>query len=360
MSQIVNGDSVFSLAVRHDALESFRRSLVALRSPLIASSETAEQLLRQADSVLDDVAAAVAGADVVPGEQQAAAVLSTEIGVSRADHGVHPVESLRAAALMFEVLLPVVYTALASRATDEQAMLSGATSLHESILRRFGLGAVSYANFLFKKVNGSHRDERNRIARELHDQAAHAIGVALQHLELHNVYVQSDPRAATMRLESARAAMHESLDVVRHLASELRESAVEAGGLERALSSYMAWQVPSDIDTRLAVTGDIDLPAEVGQELYFVLREAIRNTVLHAKARSLEVVVAARADEIHATVHDDGHGFDVTRAVALPTGVGLWSMSERLLLLDGTLDISSTPGEGTVISIHIPLHGFAA
>ncbi|WP_035305097.1 sensor histidine kinase [Actinokineospora inagensis] len=351
-------DPIFSAAVRHDVLESFRQRLVAVRSPLAANGERAAQLWRQADSVLDDVAADIAGVDFAPSGHQAALTLSTEIGVSRADHGVRPVESLKVAAIMFDVLLPVVYRESRARSTDERAAtLRAATSLHASILHRFGLGAVSYASFLLKKVSGSHRDERHRIARELHDQAAHAVGVALQQLELHEAYQHSDPPMATKRLESAQAAMREALDVVRNLARELRESAVETGGLERALSAYLSWQVPADIRAGLSVTGDLTVPGEVSQELYFVLREAIRNTVLHAGARNLEVVVAADAHGIRAMVHDDGRGFDVTAAMSQATGVGLWSMRERLELLDGTLDIDSAPGKGTVISIHIAHFG---
>lgn len=358
MAISVTGESsLFTSALRRAALESFRRHLEEMHSPLTTDPEAIDQLLRQADSVLDDVAAAECGAGVTG---QRAVRLSAEIGVSRAGHGVHPVESLRAAAVMFEVLLPVVLDRLRDRGIAEQALVSAAGALHESIVRRVGLGAVSYASFLLKKVNGSHREERRRIARELHDRAAHAVGVALQDLELHDVYADQDPVRARKRIGSARTALRVALDVVRHVAQELRESAVEIGGLEKALSDYVASRVPPGVKATISVTGGERLPDEVCDELYVVLREAIRNAVRHAQARRLEVAVEVDGDVVHATVRDDGRGFDVAAAAGSPAGIGLSSMRERLELLDGTFAITSTPGAGTTISILVAHLGSGA
>lgn len=345
------GDPLFSPAARQAALESFWNLLQGTSSPLAANFEATDQLMRQANAVLDDVEAALAGADDTT-EQRAAVLLAAEIGVSRADQRVHPAESLRAAATMFEALLPAVRTAVRDRQADERAMSLATVTLHKSILHRLELGARAYAGYLLKKVNGWHRQERHRIARELHDQAAHAVGVALQDLELHDVYVGRDPERAEFRLGTARAALREALDVVRHLAMELKESPVEVGGLERALSSYLIWRVPAEIRTSLSVASAADLPSKVVEELYFMLREAIRNTVLHAQARNVTVTLTVADGETHATVHDDGQGFEVN-AANLNAGIGLSSIRERLELLDGTLDIVSSPGQGTTISIRI-------
>jgi signal transduction histidine kinase len=343
-------DPLFSPAVRHEAMVSFESRLRAVHSPLVEDDEATGQLLRQAGSVLDDVAAELTGAD--PGERHTAR-LAAEIGASRATHRVHPTESLRAAVVMFEVLLPVVQTALRARAADDRALLGGTVSLHESIVRRLGQGAMFYAGFLLAKVNNANRDERHRIARELHDQAAHAVGVALQDFDLHDVYVDRDPVLARRRLDSARVALNEALEVVRHLTRELRESPVEFGGLERALSTYLTWRVPAEIRAKLEVADDLDLPAEVCEELYFVLREAIRNTVLHAQARNMTVVVAVDGGAVHASVQDDGLGFDVAETACSQEGIGLSSIRERLELLDGTLEITSRPGAGTTISVRV-------
>ncbi|HEY0452989.1 sensor histidine kinase [Actinophytocola sp.] len=350
-----DSESVFSTEVRHGVLESMR----ALRNPLMADSVAAEQLLRQADAVLDDVAAAMRdGGGQGTGWQTTE--LSDEIAMSRASQRVPPTESLRTAIAMFEILLPAVVDAARERRMDEQALMDAVASLHESILRRLGQGAMSYAGFLLTKVNNANRDERRRIARELHDQAAHAVGVALQDLELHDVYVDEDTTRARNRIASARTALNEAITVVRHLAQELRESPAEVGSLERALADYLTWRVPPEIRTKLSVADDIDAPNQACEELYFVLREAIRNAVVHAEAQQLEVLVALADGDIHATVRDDGRGFDVDAVAASAAGVGLSSMRERLELLAGTLEIISVPGKGTTISIRIAHPGQTA
>ncbi|HEY0452992.1 sensor histidine kinase [Actinophytocola sp.] len=352
---LADSDPVFTPAARHEAMVSFEHRLRALHSPLVDDAEAAEQLKRQAGSVLDDVAVTVTGAvrSVRP-----AALLAAEIGASRATHRVHPVESLRAAVVMFDVLLPFVHAALRARRVNEHAVRAGMVGLHESIARRLSLGAMSYAGFLLAKVNNANRDERRRIARELHDQAAHAVGVALQDLELHDVYVDRDPARARWRLDSARVALREALEVVRNLARELRESPVEFGGLASALSGYLAWRVPAGIRVAVSVDDDLDLPAAVSEELYFVLREAIRNTVLHADARNLTVTVAVDGPEVHAVVRDDGLGFDVAETIGSQPGIGLSSIRERLELLGGTLDITSGAGAGTTVSMRLARHRF--
>jgi signal transduction histidine kinase len=338
-------------------MEAFKNLLAAVHSPLIASTEATGQLMRQVDAVLDDVAVAVLGRQVTG---SGARRLGSEIGASRADHGVPPIESLRASAVLFEVLLPVVLAELAARGVDEQTRLTAITALHRSLAYRIELGAMAYASFLRQKVNSSHRDERRRIARELHDRAAPAVGVALQDLELHDIYVNTDPGRARGRIGTARTALREALDVVRQVAQELRESVVETGGLERSLAQYIESRVPPQIETTLSVTGDEQIPDEVGEELYVVLREAIRNAVLHAQARTLDVTVIVKDGEIHSTVRDDGKGFDVSEGLVTQTGIGLSSMRERLELLDGTLMINSQPGAGTVISMLVANPGSSA
>lgn len=347
---------MFPADLRRATVLSFRDSLRAAGNRLADIPEATAQLLRQAESVLDDVETALAGG---PAPASEAERLSAEIGASRASRGVHPIESAHAAVTMYRTLLPVVLDRTRACGERETALLTAAGALHESIMLRVGIGAVSYAGFLLEKVNQSHRDERRRIGRELHDRAAHSVGVALQDLELYEVYAGTDPARAGARIGTARTAMHEALDSIRGLARELRESAVEIGGLAKALDDYVATRVPPGIHTTVSVTGDEHLPDEVCEELYIVLREAIRNVVLHSGASTLEVTVTVTDGEVRATVRDDGRGFDLAAALAARSGVGLSSMRERLELLGGTFKIVAEAGRGTVISIvvtHLGAH----
>ncbi|MEU5259621.1 sensor histidine kinase [Amycolatopsis sp. NPDC021455] len=341
---------LFPAVLRRTAVRSFHDHLRAEGNRLADVPEATAQLLRQAESVLDDVDTALTGA---PAPAAEADRLSAEIGASRASRGVHPIESAHAAVTMYRVLLPVVLERVRPRCEEDSALLTAAGALQESIMHRVGIGAVSYASFLLEKVNHSHRDERRRIGRELHDRAAHSIGVGLQDLELYDVYADTDPPRARARIGTARTALREALDAIRGLARELRESAVEIGGLAKALDDYVATRVPPDIHTTVSVTGDEHLPDEVCEELYIVLREAIRNVVLHAGARTLEVTVTVADAAVRATVRDDGRGFDLAAALAARSGVGLSSMRERLELLGGTFTITAVPDSGTTISIAV-------
>jgi signal transduction histidine kinase len=340
----------FTSAVRQAAMDTLSERLRELRSPLIESGQAADQLRYQLGSVLDDVEGI--GDPAAAGELRAAR-LSEEIGVTRAMRGVHPVESVRAAIEMFQVLLPVVILELRAHGGGEALIINATEVLNRAIMRRVGFGAVSYASYLLKKVNNSHRDERTRIGRELHDRAAHSIGVALQNLELHDAYLSQDPDRARRKIDGARDMLLDALLAVRETAQELRDSTTEHGGLYQAVSNYAEWHVPTDIDVVVAVSGDVTaLPLEVSEELYIVVREAIRNAVRHASPRTIRVDVEVRDGKTSAKVEDDGSGFDVAMT---PTGIGLLSMSERIELLGGALMITSNVGDGTIVSITVPV-----
>jgi signal transduction histidine kinase len=307
-----------------------------------------DQVQRQLDSVLDDVE------DFrIPATGSRAEHLSEEIGTTRANRGVHPVESAQAAMEMFQVLLPVVVRELRTLGMGDAA--AAAITLHRSIMRRVGLGALAYANYLLMKMSGSHRDERHRIARELHDGAAHAIGVALQNLELHRIYADRDPELARSKMALADEVLREALASIRHTAQGLHDTTAECGNLENALRDYLSTHVPAGIDATASVTGDITgVRDEVCEELYIVLREAVRNAVLHSGARSIRVSVNIDEDRVRATVRDDGDGFEVARTLDSPSGIGLLSMRERVDLLAGELTVTSADGQGTTVTIVAP------
>lgn len=345
-------DIEFTSAVRQAAMDTLSERLTKLRSPLVESADAADQLRYQLGSVLDDVENL---SDPDRASDVRAARLTEQIGVTRAMRGVHPSESVKAAIEMFKVLLPVVTRELRARGADEAVTVGATEVLNAAIMHRIGFGAVSYASYLLKKVNNSHRDERTRIARELHDRAAHSIGVALQNLELHEVYLSQDPDRARQEISAARGMLLDALDAVRETAQELRDSTSEHGGLRQAVANYAEWHVPADVEVVVTVTGDlVILPLEVSEELYIVIREAIRNAVRHAAARTIQVTVDLRDGKTFAKVEDDGRGFDMAMT---PAGIGVLSMGERIELLGGTLVITSAVGTGTTVLITVPVTG---
>jgi two-component system sensor histidine kinase UhpB len=99
------------------------------------------------------------------------------------------------------------------------------------------------------------------------------------------------------------------------------------------------------------------LPAEVETALYRIVQESLTNTARHANAQKVVITMKEEADVVHATITDDGCGFDVDAVRKSPDqerGLGLAGMNERALLLGGSLNINSSLGHGTTIEIRIP------
>jgi signal transduction histidine kinase len=178
--------------------------------------------------------------------------------------------------------------------------------------------------------------------------------VVMQNLELHQIYRAHDPELAEKKFALARATLHEALATVRQTAQDLHY-ATEYADLQTALRDYLYTQVPDHVDATATVTGDAEaLPDMVCDELFIVLREAIRNAVVHAGASSIQVSVHVGDDKVYAKVEDDGQGFDVATTVDSQSGIGLDSMRERLELLAGELTVTSANGHGTIVSIVTP------
>jgi signal transduction histidine kinase len=202
--------------------------------------------------------------------------------------------------------------------------------------------------------------ERRIIGRELHDRVAHTMGLVHQSLQLYEAYREHDPETAQQKLELANRKAAEAMKDTRDLSQALRAS--EGAGeeeleLEEALSELLENIVPPEMEGRLSVSGEEGaVSAEVREQLFLVLREAVRNTVSHAGAGRLSVEVRTDSERIVGVVEDDGRGFDDQR----PRGErseagGLAYMSERASLLGGTCSIESAPGRGTRVETSFPL-----
>jgi signal transduction histidine kinase len=232
--------------------------------------------------------------------------------------------------------------------------MAAAAVVHESIVRRLTVAAGGYATYLLDRLHRSHVDERRRVARELHDIIAHSVAVALQDLELFAVRRAHDGARAEAKLDTAMINLRDTLDMLRAIAQDLRRSAAESG-LTTALRSYLD-TAPFDQGTVLHVVGDEGrIPPAVRGELFLVLREALRNAHVHAAAGEVRARIEIGTDAVRAVVVDDGRGFDPAAPADRRSGTGLASMRERVALLGGVIDVRSTPGDGTSVSVRVPL-----
>jgi signal transduction histidine kinase len=195
--------------------------------------------------------------------------------------------------------------------------------------------------------------ERQRLARELHDETGQALTSILLGLKPLEDALAGHPAQAA--LAGLREQVVSALQDVRRLAVELRPAVLDDYGLVPALERLtdgFAEQSDIRVDFHSAL-GELRLPSEIETTLYRVVQEALTNIVKHAGAHNVSVSVSRRASTVAAVIEDDGAGFD-PRTVR-EEAVGLLGMRERLSFVDGRLAIESRPGSGTTIVAEVPL-----
>ena len=210
---------------------------------------------------------------------------------------------------------------------------------------------------LRKATERARAHERRRIGRELHDRLAHTMALVHQSLQLHEAYEERGyPQKAAQKLELAKRMAEEAIGQTRDLSRALRSDEA-AQGLEAALSELLSGLVPPGMARELSVEGDgeEEASAEVREQLFLVLREAVRNAVTHSGASKVSVEVRTDKERIVGVVEDDGRGFERRPPERAEAG-GLAYMAERASLLGGSCSIESAPGEGTRVETSFPFH----
>lgn len=199
-------------------------------------------------------------------------------------------------------------------------------------------------------------EERNRLARELHDSVT-------QSLYSLTLLAETGRRAAKAQ-DLERVVHHQvrlgeiaqqALKEMRLLVYELRPSALEEEGLVGALKQRLdAVEGRAGVETCLIVKGRVELPPTVEVALYRIAQEALNNALKHAYATSVTVKVSAGEGIVELTVTDDGRGFNL-EGVDQMGGMGLATMRERAERENGTLRILSSPGQGTVVKVTLEM-----
>jgi len=213
---------------------------------------------------------------------------------------------------------------------------------------------------LQQRLTTAQEDERQRIARELHDQLGQhltALGLGLKVVK----DTTPDPSPARERLQALQGLTDRIGQEVHHLALELRPTALDDIGLQAALANYAeGWSERSGIDMDFHGIGldEGRLPASIETALYRVVQEALTNVLKHAAARRVSVVLQRTPGQVSAVVEDDGRGFDTDLPVgfgAAERRLGVLGMRERMALVGGTLTIESGGGRGTTVIARVPL-----
>jgi two-component system sensor histidine kinase UhpB len=211
---------------------------------------------------------------------------------------------------------------------------------------------------LSHRILQAQEDERQRVARDLHDEAAQALTSLLVHLRLlERAYT---PEQAQERVAELRQLTAQALEEVRRVALDLRPKILDDLGLVAALG----WRVDEmnadgEIRAILRVEGIHGrLPRTLELVLYRVAQEALNNVARHSRATQLLVHLSQQGETLRLEVADNGQGFDpqgLAEGRSMGRGLGLMGMSERLSMVHGSIDWISAPGQGTQMVAEVPL-----
>ncbi len=191
-------------------------------------------------------------------------------------------------------------------------------------------------------------EERNRLARELHDSVKQQVFGAAMQISTAQTLIERDAAAARIHLAEADRLTRLVQQELATLIRELRPAALEGKGLAEAVRDYVVqWSRQTGITADVRVQGERALPLTVEQELFRVAQEALANVARHSQAAAAAVHLFYENDSVVLTISDEGRGFDPASADG--RGVGLVSMRERMEAVGGSLQVISRPGEGARI-----------
>jgi two-component system sensor histidine kinase DegS len=216
-------------------------------------------------------------------------------------------------------------------------------------------------SFYLQQVTRAQEHERQRIAQELHDETAQALMLMAQRLDgLASNVKRLRHKDVAADLQEVRGTAIEALMELRRLAQDLRPRILDDMGLVPALEWLADDLTQQDgIEARVQVDGTLPRLSEEGQLLLFrIAQEALRNIGKHSGATEAALLLRAYDDRLEMKVGDNGHGFELPKAVGdlAATGkLGLLGMHERARLLGGALNIHSGPHEGTTVVVELPL-----
>lgn len=195
--------------------------------------------------------------------------------------------------------------------------------------------------------------ERNRLARELHDAATQTVFSITLTAEAARMACGEDPSRVPELLDRIREAGAEALAEMRGLVSDMRPRSVAADGLVPTLRQHLSLRERREqLRAVLSVEGEERGSLAAKETLLGVAQEALNNVVKHARVGEAEVTLSFGPDQAELRVRDAGRGFD---SAAMAAGFGLASMRQRVQARQGTLRVSSRPGGGTEVVARVPL-----
>jgi two-component system sensor histidine kinase DegS len=257
-------------------------------------------------------------------------------------------EAIRAGALQRQIADFAGFLGTAARRFESHGELPDADAANLAALR-----SASFA---------AQEQERQRLAREIHDGPAQALANAIVALEFVERAIRMSTGPATDRaldeVERIKCSLRDGLTEIRRFIFDLRPTMLQDRGLPQTVEHYIA-----TYQSVFPMTIELNAPAQLprltaDQELtaFRVIQESIQNARKHARATKVSVTVAQIDHVLYVVVSDNGRGFSPERVTShLMSGAGLRGMRERAALIGGKLTIDSAPGDGTTVELQAPI-----
>lgn len=213
--------------------------------------------------------------------------------------------------------------------------------------------AEQLENLLDRRQELSVLEERNRLARDLHDSVKQQAFAASAQLGAARAHFKSNPNVAYEHLKEGEILIGKVRQELTDLIQELRPVEMKGKGLITAVQEYACdWRRRNQIEINTHVRGERNLPVIVEKSIFRIIQEALANVAWHSHAEKVDLIFNFKKDFLLLTIRDNGQGFIVGETRS--KGLGLKSMSERAGLIGGELVIESTPEKGTWIQLKYP------
>ncbi len=203
-------------------------------------------------------------------------------------------------------------------------------------------------------------EERNRLAREIHDTLAQGLAAITLQLETADALSTTRPERASEAIRRALSLARSNLEEARRSVMDLRAAPLQNRTLPEAIANLVQhWCDDSAVQVQFSsipMAGPHNLSTRLEEGVYRIVQEALANACHHAQAHHIDVTLTMEEQSLRVVVQDDGRGFDPDNVTSTANDghFGLTGMNERVKLLGGTICIQSEPGAGTYIDVQVP------
>ncbi len=247
--------------------------------------------------------------------------------------------------LISALLVVMVLTVLLGYLLYRRRQLKSEARIQAEVLRQQELAT--------RAVLEAEEAERQRIAKDLHDGVGQMMSAAKMNLSAYEHGARFDTNEDKHAFERIIALVDESCREVRSVSHNMMPNALLKNSLAAAIREFIDKLDQRSLKVHLYTEGlEARLCSNTETVLYRVIQECVNNVIKHSGANTLDISIIRDANEITATIEDNGKGFETTNA---SEGMGLKNIRTRVEYLKGAVDFDSTPGKGTLVALHIPL-----